>query len=567
MKLPKAVQSGVQTLAQEDINRPISLANAFADLARTTGGALDKWSAAERNIDRLEDMNRISRDYNKLTNTIQNNISFNLDDETMFNKEEADAIVQKLDKEPMLNEDGERIVPSYAVAPFLHDRFVEQTRNEYTQRYGRADAAKMDASFAKLTQENGNKILQSSFQQRYAILGQQYLDLYNDSVKAFDEETGIKTIQEGMAAGVIEYNAGLKLIKDLPKQIQVAKLQSLLVESTPESLQEADDILLGDNELTPAEEWQFFQTIEKARGNVEKETEAMRQAVSDNVEAGIYETIFSERQPLSIPELREYQEDLTPEAYNNVLKFNNAQSQTLVEQSDPEAYGELSILASSLAVPVEGMSTSQRRTMFFNRVLQEQGLNPDGTVNTDYSANITGDDAAKLMSRANALLNAPLQDPNFERLLDRGVAYLTGGSKDQYGLSGTMTDRINAARFVDDFTEAALNTPNFNAQIWYAENFFKRYGNKDLDKNLSKDAKDKLRNLESYRPKNVNYNGVTISTWDIAKLKKDALLLIEQNYANDDEVARAIMLEVHKKEQQTRENMEYADAVNSKGDD
>jgi len=207
-----------------------------------------------------------------------------------------------------------------------------------------------------------------------------------------------------------------------------------------------------------------------------------------------------------------------------------------VKESDSQAYADLSFQATALAKPVAGVSPSFRKSQFLNAVLTAHGMNTDGTRNADLPILITGDDAAKLVTRAIQLIDAPINDPDFDRVLERGVSFLTGGSRDQWGISGTAPDRVNAARFIDDMTEDALTDPNFDADAWYSKNFMSRYGNKRLEDSMSKITSNIVNSFPSggFRT-DLKIDGITYMGYEVDSLRNEAVAYFRKVDLPDEE--------------------------------
>jgi len=283
MKLPDKVQSGVQNLTMKDINRPMRIAGALGQLAAETGKAVDSWKSANDNIDMLGDLNLINREYNSLNMQLNQSKVINLDDGSYLTESEANQIVSKLGVEPMKNAQGQRILPSYEVSGFIHDKFVEETRKSYMSKYSRSSAVKIDKAFTKATIKNGNKLIQNNYKQRLAVLNEKYTSVIDENISTYNLEGAQAAIQSGIANGVIDYDQGVKAFNELPERIEKTKIQDLIIQGLPDTLLEAEEMLVNKNNLSEADEWLLFTRLEAANSNYDSDINREEKKVSAEI--------------------------------------------------------------------------------------------------------------------------------------------------------------------------------------------------------------------------------------------------------------------------------------------
>lgn len=457
------------------------MANALSNLSQSVTNAMQVMYESERQIKMSKTSNNFSEDYRAFTANLAQEQNYNLLDESLFTDGERDQIATAYDIDlNALDADGGLTVPAWQVNSFLHDRWVKERTEADMDSMGRRDQEAYRAMVAQHTHDIGNALLQQGIEQRQATIQADFTKALYDAKKAGDFDTADAILSEGVKLGVFDVAAAEQERMTLEGDITYSIALDLVENGTQDDLDLAGEMALDKEGPMTLEQRADINNKLLQQDEINIKSEMAHRAVESNKTLTDYlAQLYLNPMSMTDREVVMAREYLTDDDFVTLLQQRQTIMNARANQSDPFYENYIQSKVAALAVP-NGTEFIFRKQQLVREVMHLAGLDNYGNPDPFIPAKINGQLAREMMTQINSLQDAPINDPNVEAQLDYGVALLTGGSRSNFGQFGTSENIQLASMFQRDLINAALDTPNFDAEMWMENNFYK-YSNKRLE--------------------------------------------------------------------------------------
>ena len=465
----KPIRTNAQMPAGKDLNRPVVLAEKFAQLSMMVGQQLDQLDKQEKALEVQGKVNDFNREYTRFTSLLNNSNNYDLNDSNIFDDATRQEIMSKYKiDENNIDDQGRLLIPAYKANPYLHDNFLSNRLPDYEANLDSDDRIRFNKQIAKKTNAQTDLLIKTGFAQRAALRDLDFKTQESEFINSGNAEGLQEFYDMSYRGGVIDELQYKELQAALPSVMTVAEIGNLL------NLGEVDQAekLLATNAsvLSLEQKNSLYDRLQKQQKAVTSQLDKELQEQSNESVSGVYKALASGNTIQTYADLEPYLDKMTYEDQASILKYWQAYKNNPANLSDKQV-----------------KNTLQRSIMLMEfGVVSEKEIKRLIYQSTN-SGFISGEDSLLLMNQADERAKKIVSDPALKAGIDKIWLNLTKGSRAAIEILKNPSDNVIAAsKFEEAMIKEYMKNPiAFDVDDFYRKNY-KFYETADGKKNQAK---------------------------------------------------------------------------------
>lgn len=466
MKLPGInYNTPVQSLGRQDINAPIRIANAEANVLMKVGSAADK---AIESID----ANKIAIDASKFQATMSE-LNATMKARKSYTIDELDSLGIPYGKE--YGPDKLTEVPAYVTSKRVYQVLSKKIYDASISTASKKGTAVISKMYGQMYKAGITPVIINSINEAQSARSVENEQAFDSVVASGNADAAAIISETALATGVWSHEKFLAKTKGMPDKIANGKyLNALNINGDSVILQSQLDAALSDPDLKPSSKNSIYRAYNSKITKIQKNEDADLKGQNDQASYESYVSlstgILDKGQSMDWSEISTEAMNMRPADGKGLITLNRLMGEKGTV-TDQKILSSMAVRIRAISLPVEGTTISQRRESLVNELISKTGVDPV-TGDITGPSKISAKDFNTLFDSINKAQSFVYDNPEVKRKGDFIWRTLTGGSKDMMtSLFGTGPDTINAVQAESDMLEAARNSgPGFNPDEWWSVN-------------------------------------------------------------------------------------------------